>query len=481
MTKHFAPRPHQRDPIPASARAGLGGRPIVAIVGRPNVGKSTLFNRLAGARLAIVHDEPGVTRDRHYADAFARGAEYTLVDTGGWDPDSDDPMRQGIARHVRAAIAEADVIVCVLDGTMDVTDADREAVQLLRGTSKPVIYAANKADSPKVDALAFDAYRLGIKEIIPVSALHGRGFAELEESIVDKLPKADPDAEDSFADLVDVPRIALIGRPNAGKSSLLNRLVGKERSLVDDRPGTTRDTVDALVHFARKTEGGTVQQPLVVLDTAGIRKKAKVHETIESISVLRAIRAIERAEIVVLMCDAAEGVAEQDAKILGLAVERGRGVVIALNKSDLLDGKALKKAEEQALDKISFTPWAPIVRISAKTGRGVGALVDTVAKVREDWVKRIGTGEMNRFFEEVLATHPPPTSGGRAVRLYFVTQAETRPPTFIIVTNEPENVHFSYQRYIQNQIRKRFGFEGVPIRIRYRKKRRRGDGEDTTD
>ncbi|MBL8714401.1 MAG: ribosome biogenesis GTPase Der, partial [Myxococcales bacterium] len=330
-------------------------------------------------------------------------------------------------------------------------------------------------------ALAFDAYRLGIKEIIPVSALHGRGFAELEESIVDKLPKADPDAEDSFADLVDVPRIALIGRPNAGKSSLLNRLVGKERSLVDDRPGTTRDTVDALVHFARKTEGGTVQQPLVVLDTAGIRKKAKVHETIESISVLRAIRAIERAEIVVLMCDAAEGVAEQDAKILGLAVERGRGVVIALNKSDLLDGKALKKAEEQALDKISFTPWAPIVRISAKTGRGVGALVDTVAKVREDWVKRVGTGEMNRFFEEVLATHPPPTSGGRAVRLYFVTQAETRPPTFIIVTNEPENVHFSYQRYIQNQIRKRFGFEGVPIRIRYRKKRRRGDGEDTTD
>lgn len=477
MTKHHAQRPHQKDPIPASARAGKGGRPIVAIVGRPNVGKSTLFNRLAGARLAIVHDEAGVTRDRHYADAFARGAEYTLVDTGGWDPDSDDPMRQGIARHVRAAIAEADLIVCVLDGTVDVTEADREAVKLLRGTSKPVVYVANKADSPKVDALSFDAYRLGIKEIIPVSALHGRGFADLEEAIVDRLPPQDAAADDPFAHLEDVPRIALIGRPNAGKSSLLNRLVGEERSLVDDRPGTTRDTVDALVQVTRKTKEGTVEQPLVVLDTAGIRKKAKVTETIESISVLRAIRAIERAEVVVLMCDAAEGVAEQDAKILGLAVERGRGVVIALNKADLLDRKAIGRAETLALEKLSFAPWAPVVHLSAKTGRGVGGLFDVVTRVREDWTKRVPTGEMNRFFEEVLATHPPPTSGGRAVRLYFVTQAETRPPTFVIVTNEPENVHFSYQRYIQNQIRKRFGFEGVPIRIRYRKKRRRGEDE----
>ncbi len=472
MTRHRAQRPHHDDPIPASARAGRA-RPLVAIVGRPNVGKSTLFNRLAGARIAIVHDEPGVTRDRNYADAFARGVEYTLVDTGGFDPESDDPMRQGIARQVQVGIEEADVVICVLDATVDPTAADREAVRLLRRTTKPVLYVANKADSQKVDALAFDVYRLGIPNVFPVSALHGRGIAELEEALVDALPQKDE--PDPFAELQDVPRIALIGRPNAGKSSLLNRLVGEERALVDERPGTTRDTVDALVRVKRKTKDGEVEQPLVVLDTAGIRRKSKVSETVESVSVIRAVRAIERAEVVVLMVDAAEGVAEQDAKILGLAVERGRGVVIALNKTDLLDAKALAKAEEDARDKLSFTPWAPIVKLSVKAGRGVGHLVDVVSKARAAWASRVSTGELNRFFEEVLETHPPPTMGGRAVRLYFVTQAESRPPTFVVVTNEPENVHFSYQRYIQNQIRKRFGFEGTPLRIRYRAKRRRED------
>jgi GTP-binding protein len=480
MTRHRASRPHFDDPIPAVARAGIS-RGLVAIVGRPNVGKSTMFNRLAGSKIAIVHDEPGVTRDRNYADAFARGYEYTLVDTGGFDPDSDDPMRQGIVRQVSVAIEEADVVVCVLDATVDATTADREAVQLLRRSKKPVIFAANKADSQRVDALAFDAYRLGIPHILPVSALHGRGFAELEEAITDALP-AQTD-EDPLKDLVDVPRIALIGRPNAGKSSLLNKLVGKERSLVDSRPGTTRDTVDALVRVKRpsakkkgeEAEGEGLEQPLVILDTAGIRKKAKVHETVESLSVLRAIRAIERAEIVVLMVDAEEGVAEQDAKILGLAVERGRGVVIVLNKIDLLDAKQIAQAEEKAREALAFTPWAPITRLSVKSGRGIGHLVETIVKVREAWANRVSTGELNRFFAEVLETHPPPTMGGRSVRLYYVTQAESRPPTFVVVTNEPENVHFSYQRYIQNQLRKRFGFEGTPIRIRYRSKRRKTD------
>ncbi|MGZ3416772.1 MAG: ribosome biogenesis GTPase Der [Polyangiales bacterium] len=478
MTRHRASRPHNDDPIPAVARAGVS-RGLVAIVGRPNVGKSTLFNRLAGQKIAIVHDEPGVTRDRNYADAFSRGYEYTLVDTGGFDPDSDDPMRQGIKRQVEVAIEEADVVVCVLDATVDATTADREAVQLLRRSKKPVIFAANKADSQRVDALAFDAYRLGIPHILPISALHGRGFAELEEAICDALPTQTED--DPLKDLVDVPRIALIGRPNAGKSSLLNKLVGKERALVDSRPGTTRDTIDALVRVKRPSskekgnESEGIEQPLVILDTAGIRKKAKVHETVESLSVLRAIRAIERSEIVVLMVDAEEGVAEQDAKILGLAVERGRGVVIVLNKTDLLDAKEIAKAEETAREALSFTPWAPIARLSVKTGRGIGHLVETIVKVREAWANRVTTGELNRFFTEVLETHPPPTMGGRAVRLYFVTQAESRPPTFVVSTNEPENIHFSYQRYIQNQIRKRFGFEGTPIRIRYRSKRRRTD------
>lgn len=472
MARHHPTRPHADDPIPAIARAKAHARPIVAIVGRPNVGKSTLFNRLAGEKIAIVHDEPGVTRDRNYADAFARGVEYTLIDTGGFDPESDDPMRMGIARHVEAAIEEADVVVCILDATVDVTPADREAVQLLRRSARPVIYAANKADSPRIDALAFDAYRLGLKQIFPVSALHGRGVGELEEAIVDALPALD-EQSDPFADLVDVPRVALIGRPNAGKSSLLNQLVGEERSLVDDRPGTTRDTIDALVRVKIKRDDHEIEQPLVVLDTAGIRRKSKVSETVESVSVMRAVRAIERAEVVVLMCDASEGVAEQDAKILGLAVDRGRAVVVALNKSDLLDGKKLGKAEESAREKLAFVPWAPIVKLSAKTGRGVGHVVSEAAKARASWVQRVSTGELNRFFAEVLSTHPPPTNMGRAVRLYYVTQAEVGPPTFVVVANFPEAVHFSYRRYVENQIRKRFGFEGAPIRIRYRPKRKR--------
>jgi len=474
MTKHRATRHHNDDPIPAVARAGVS-RGLVAIVGRPNVGKSTLFNRLAGAKIAIVHDEPGVTRDRNYADAFARGVEYTLVDTGGFDPGSDDPMRQGIVRQVQIAIAEADVIVCVLDGLVEPTTADREAVKLLRKSDKPVVYAANKADSRDLESQTSDIYRLGISHLFPISALHGRGIAELEEAVVEALPPYDENATiEGVGD--DVPRIALIGRPNAGKSSLLNRLVGEERALVDERPGTTRDTVDAIVTVKRKSKDGKeTEQKLVVLDTAGIRRKSKVSETVEAVSVLRAVRAIERAQIVVLMCDGAEGVAEQDAKILGLAVERGRGVVIALNKTDLLEKGALSKMEEIAREKLSFTPWAPIERLSVKTGRGVGNLVDTIVKVHEEWAKRVGTSELNKFFGEVLETHPPPTMGGRAVRLYYVTQAQSRPPTFIIVTNQPENVHFSYQRFIQNQIRKRFGFEGTPIRIRYRAKNRRDE------
>jgi len=479
MTRHRAQRPHNDDPIPAVARAGVS-RGLVAIVGRPNVGKSTLFNRLAGGKIAIVHDEPGVTRDRNYADAFARGVEYTLVDTGGFDPGSDDPMKQGIARQVQVAIEEADVVVCVLDGMMEPTTADREAVQLLRKSKKPVIFAANKADSQAADAQTADIYRLGIKQLFPISALHGRGMAELEEAIVDAIPPQDA-KEDPLAHLTDVPRIALIGRPNAGKSSLLNRLVGKERSLVDDQPGTTRDTVDALVTVKRKQKNGTVtEQPLVVLDTAGIRRKSKVSETVEMVSVIRAVRAIERAEVVVVMCDGAEGVAEQDAKILGLADERGRGVVIAINKTDLMDANQLKRAEDQARDKLSFTPWAPVERLSVKTGRGVGNLVDAIVRVRTEWTKRVSTSELNKFFEEVLATHPPPTMGGRAVRLYYVTQAESRPPTFIVITNEPENIHFSYQRFIQNQIRKRFGFEGTPIRIRFRRRKRKGDTDEAS-
>jgi GTP-binding protein len=441
----------------------------VAIVGRPNVGKSTLFNRLARARIAIVHDSPGVTRDRHYADTTGYGKKYTVVDTGGFDPQDEDPMKAGIAGHVRSAIEEADAIVFVTDATTGPNDADRAAVKLLRESGKPVFYAANKADSPRADADAFDLYRLGIDHVFPVSALHGRGVGELEAALVAALPVGEPDPID---DTNAPPRIALIGRPNAGKSSLLNRILGENRVLVDARPGTTRDAIDALVERDGKQ--------YVFIDTAGIRRKAKVAKEgseVESLSVLSSIRSIERAHLVVALFDASEGVAEQDAKILGLAEERGRAMVVALNKIDLLKKPELEKAEEEARDKLAFVPYAPIVRTSAKTGRGVVELFATIDRVRDGFYKRVPTGELNRFFEHVLDSHPPPTMGSRAPRLYYVTQAEVAPPTFIAMTNAPDSIHFSYRRFVVNQLRKHFGFEGVPVRVHYKARRRREQGE----
>ncbi len=458
----------EKEPARAGRRAGplpggLRGLPLVAIVGRPNVGKSTLFNRLVGKSTAIVHDEPGVTRDRHYADAIAFGHPYTLVDTGGFDPESADPMKSGIAAHVRAAIAEADVILFVSDGA-GLTSADRAAVALLRETDKPVIYVASKADTPSHDADAFELYRLGVDKVLPVSALHGRGLAELESTLVAALPER---KEEPAAAREDVTRVAVVGRPNAGKSSLLNRVLGEERMLVDERPGTTRDAIDALV-----TRG---ERAYVFIDTAGIRRKGKVakaEDTVESLSVLSAIRSLERAEVAVLMCDAKEGVAEQDAKILGLAQDRRRGLVIALNKCDLLTREEWKKAEEGARDKLSFAPYAPVVRMSAKSGRGVSELFAAIDRVKAAFGQRVGTGELNRFFAEVLEMRPPPTSGGKAPRLYYITQAETAPPAFVVTASAPEAVHFSYRRFVVNQIRKRFGFEGVPVRVFYKGRRR---------
>ncbi|HEX7665381.1 MAG TPA: ribosome biogenesis GTPase Der, partial [Polyangiaceae bacterium] len=305
---------------------GLAGLPIVAVVGRPNVGKSTLFNRLARRSLAIVHDEPGVTRDRHYADTNGFGRRYTLIDTGGFDPEDKDPMRAGIAGHVKAAVAEADVIVFVADASAPLTSADRAAMKVLRQSSKPVFFAANKADTNQRDAEAFDLYRAGADKVFPVSALHGRGVGDLENAIVNALPAEKP----PIVPDEKIARIAVVGRPNAGKSSLLNRVLGEDRMLVSPVAGTTRDAIDALVTRGSKT--------YVFSDTAGIRKKGKVtkaDDAIESLSVMHAIRSIEKSDVTVLVCDAADGVAEQDAKILGLSHDRGRGLVIALNKSDL--------------------------------------------------------------------------------------------------------------------------------------------------
>ncbi|MEZ4310090.1 MAG: ribosome biogenesis GTPase Der [Polyangiaceae bacterium] len=443
---------------------------VVALVGRPNVGKSTLFNRLLGKKLAIVHDEPGVTRDRHYGDAESYGRRYTLVDTGGFDPGSDDPMRAGIRRQIEAALAEADVVVCVLDAREPATSVDHAEMNLLRAAHKPVIYVANKADSPRHELEAADLYRLGIQEMIPISALHGRGIDMLETALVRALPPPPPVEQGPLAE--QPIAVAIIGRPNAGKSSLVNRLSGKERMLVDDRPGTTRDPIDTLV----ERDG----QKYLLIDTAGIRRKAKVEkrdDAVESMSVMAAVRTMERAEVVILMCDSDEGVSEQDAKILGLAVDRGAGIVIGLNKVDLLDDKRRKQAPEDSRDKLSFAPWAPAVQLSAKTGRGVATLLKTVREVAGNFRKRVPTGELNRFFEQVLANRAPPTSGGKAPRLFYITQAEVAPPLFVVIASDPAAIHFSYRRYVVNQLRKAFGLEGVPVRVKYVERRRKSKTE----
>ena len=443
-------------------------RPVVALIGRPNVGKSTLFNRLMGKRLAIVHDQPGVTRDRHYGDAISLGREYTLVDTGGFDPFGQDEMKQGIVSQVEIALSEADVIICVLDASAPPTSIDSEEVNLLRRADKPIIFVANKSDSDRKEAEAHDLYRLGMDQLIFASALHGRGMTDLELALckrLDALPKRDDEDSQEHEGAI---RVAVIGRPNAGKSSLVNRLLGEDRLLVDARPGTTRDPIDSIVE-----RGG---HRYLFVDTAGLRRKGKVaksKDTVEALSVIQAIRSIERAEVVVLMCDADAQVAEQDAKVLGLALDRGRAVVIALNKSDLLDKERTKKANSQARDVLSFITWAPVTRLSAKTGRGVDRLLGLIRDIYEQFNKRVSTGELNRFFETVLERHPPPIHKGRAPRFYYITQARTRPPTFMIVTSHPDNLHFSYQRYVKNAIRESFGFQGVPIRVHYRRKDRR--------
>lgn len=449
---------------PAEVRVARGSRPLVAIVGRPNVGKSTLFNRLAGKHLAIVEDEPGVTRDRHYTDAEVRGRPFVLVDTGGFEPDSKDPLMAGVRDQVRLAISEADVVIFVTDGTVALTDADLEALKLLRRAGRPVLYVANKSDSEKRAQEATELYRYGADRIIAVSALHGRGMVELEAAIEALLPA--PSVEDVVLS-ENIARVAVVGRPNAGKSSLINRLIGAERLVVTDIPGTTRDAIDTLV-----TRG---DRQYVFVDTAGVRRKRSVSAPVEMTSVMQAIRAMERCDVVVVLVDATGELADQDLRLINLAVERGRAVIVGMNKVDKLSAEDERKAVAQAHDAMYFAPWIPIAKLSAKVGRGTTSLLGLIDKVFEAHGKRVGTGELNRFFEEVMERHPPPVNDGRAVRVYYISQVGTHPPRFAAVTNYPESVAVSYQRYVQNQLRERFGFDAVPVRVSWRAKRRRDD------
>jgi GTP-binding protein len=444
--------------------------PLVAIVGRPNVGKSTIFNRLVGKHLAVVDDVPGVTRDRHYAPAHILDRDIILVDTGGLDPESADPMAGRIVEQIQIALEQADVIVCVLDGSSELVSADRDVVSRIRNTKKSVLFVANKADSPAKAAAAMAHYELGMETLFPVSALHGQGMAELNGALYAALPPREEHPSDLHDEgsAEDIPRIAVVGRPNAGKSSLINRILGEEKQIVDDRPGTTVDSIDTEVRHRGKS--------MILIDTAGVRRKRSVDRGTESLAVMQALRAIERCDVVVVLIDATTGAADQDTKIVHLAADRGRAIVFGLNKTDALDAEKRKKALGHLHDVFNFMPWAPVVSLSAKNGRGVDKLIDTALNIRSEHRKRVGTSELNRFVEEVIEKHPPPTLKGKAVRIYYVTQVKVAPPTFVAMTNFPEGVGPAYQKYIQRELRTRFGFQGVPLRVIYRARRRRDLG-----
>lgn len=446
-----------RQHLPAG---GLEGLPMMALVGRPNVGKSSLFNRLVGGKLAIVQDQPGVTRDRHYAVANIAGHDVIVIDTGGFDPQSQDPMRLGIVQQVQLALQEADVVVCLLDAKQPPLPADHLAIELLRRKTKPTIFVANKIDRPTDTAGLNDLYALGVSDILAISALHGHGLHELESRLASMLPPMQEPPQ--RADVEDIPQVAVVGRPNAGKSSLINRILGREQQLVDARPGTTVDSIDTLV----EKRG----QRFVLIDTAGMRRKRSISDAIEAASVVQAIRTLQRANVAILMIDVTQGVTEQDTKIAGLIEDRGCGLITVLNKTDLVSREKLKAAKQQLREALAFAAWAPCLSISATEGRGTTKLLEMINRVHRNFSTRITTGELNRFFEDVLQHHPPPTSGGKPVRLYYITQARTSPPVFVVISNRPSDVHLSYQRYVVNQIRERFGFEGTPIRIVFRKK-----------
>lgn len=438
--------------------------PIVAIVGRPNVGKSQLFNKLAGKRLSIVEDTPGVTRDRLFAECEWRGRVLTLVDTGGIEPRTDEPMLKVMRMQANIAIEQADVIVLVTDIQTGMTAADTDVAAMLQKARKPVVLAVNKADRVGLtDPALYEFYNLGLGEPYPVSALHGHGSGDLLDACVDLLPPENAEPEDE-----DAIRVAIIGKPNVGKSSLLNRLVGEERVIVSDVPGTTRDAVDT--RFENETG------KYIFIDTAGMRKKSRVDESIEHYSVLRARMALERAHVCLILIDAEQGVTEQDTKVAGLAVEAGKACIIVVNKWDLIekDTKTMDKYREDVRRDLSYMTYAPVLFISALTGQRVERLFELIQYVTNQTRTRISTGALNEVLADAQARQQPPTDKGRRLKVYYMTQTSIAPPGFVVFCNSAELFHFSYRRYIENRLRETFGFEGTPIRMTIRQK---GDKE----
>nr|WP_300833507.1 ribosome biogenesis GTPase Der [uncultured Acetatifactor sp.] len=430
-------------------------KPIVAVVGRPNVGKSTLFNALAGERISIVQDTPGITRDRIYTDVTWLDRTFTLIDTGGIEPDSKDIILSQMRAQAQIAIDTADVIIFLVDVKQGLVDADDKVADMLRRSHKPVVLVVNKVDSVnKYSADVFEFYNLGIGEPHPVSAVNKLGLGDMLEEVVSHF-----DTEGAGEEEDERTRVAIVGKPNVGKSSLINKLLGEERLIVSDIAGTTRDAVDTeIVHNGKE---------YVFIDTAGLRRKNKIKEELERYMIVRAVSAIERSDIVVLLIDAVEGVSEQDAKIAGIAHDRGKAVIIAVNKWDAVekDDKTIYRVTEKVRNVLSYMPYAEIIFISALTGQRLHKLFDVIDMVSENHAMRVATGVLNEIMAEAVAMQQPPSDKGKRLKLYYITQVAVKPPTFVIFVNRKELMHFSYTRYIENQIRDTFGFRGTPLRF----------------
>ena len=438
-------------------------KPIVAVVGRPNVGKSTLFNALAGSRISIVKDTPGITRDRIYADVTWLNYSFTLIDTGGIEPDSKDIILSQMREQAQIAIDTADVILFMVDVKQGLVDADAKVADMLRRSKKPIILVVNKVDSyEKMMLDVYEFYNLGIGEPMAISAANRQGIGEVLDEVVSHFP------DDTAEDVEDErPRIAIVGKPNVGKSSLINKLLGENRLIVSDIAGTTRDAVDAEVTYNGKE--------YIFIDTAGLRRKNKIKEELEQYMIVRTVSAVERADIVILLIDALEGVTEQDAKIAGIAHERGKGIIIAVNKWDALekDDKTIYRFTEKVRQILSFMPYAEITYVSAMTGQRLPKLYDMIDMVIENQTLRIATGVLNEIMTEAVAMQQPPSDKGKRLKLYYITQVSVKPPTFVIFVNDKQLMHFSYTRYIENKIRDTFGFKGTPLHfiIRERKEK----------
>ena len=438
-------------------------KPIVAVVGRPNVGKSTLFNALAGERISIVKDTPGITRDRIYADVSWLDKNFTLIDTGGIEPDSQDIILAQMRQQAQTAIDTADVILFMVDVKQGLVDADSKVADMLRRSHKPVVLVVNKVDHfEKYMADVYEFYNLGIGDPHPVSAVNRMGLGDMLDEVIGYFPEDSQEEEED-----DRIRVAIVGKPNVGKSSIINKLLGEERLIVSDIAGTTRDAVDTPVRYNGKD--------YMFIDTAGLRRKNRVKEDLEHYMIVRTVSAVERADVAVLVIDAAEGVTEQDAKIAGIAHDRGKAVIIAVNKWDAVekDDKTIYRFTEKVRNVLAYMPYAELLFISAKTGQRMNKLFETIDMVSENHAMRVATGVLNEIMSEAVAMQQPPSDKGKRLRLYYITQASVKPPTFVIFVNDKELMHFSYTRYIENQIREAFGFKGTPLKfiIRERKEK----------